>query len=173
MPELREALADYLNRVRRAAVDPDNVVIGNGFAQGIRLIIEVLPRSGARRLAVEDPSADDDARLMVGRHRDRGRRCPGRPGRHPDRPAGRHRRRRCRADPVTLENRVRLFDLPVQMPQHTTCRLRPKAPDVSDWAGARLTCAPQSWASSSGTTPARFVRPAVSLRYGRLTAGNT
>ncbi|REE97194.1 PLP-dependent aminotransferase family protein [Thermomonospora umbrina] len=65
MPELREALADYLNRVRGAAVDPDNVVIVNGFAQGVGLVIEVLARSGARRLAVEDPSADDDARLMA------------------------------------------------------------------------------------------------------------
>jgi GntR family transcriptional regulator/MocR family aminotransferase len=65
MPELREALADYLNRVRGAAVDPGNVVIVNGFAQGIKLVIEVLAQTGARRLAVEDPSADDDALLMA------------------------------------------------------------------------------------------------------------
>lgn len=65
VPELRDALADYLNRVRGAAVDPDNVVIVNGYAQGIALIIQVLAQSGARRLAVEDPSADDDARLMA------------------------------------------------------------------------------------------------------------
>jgi GntR family transcriptional regulator / MocR family aminotransferase len=65
MPELREALADYLNRVRGASVDPDNVVIVNGFAQGIALIISVLAASGAERLAVEDPSADDDARPMA------------------------------------------------------------------------------------------------------------
>lgn len=65
MPELRQALADYLNRVRGGAVDPDNVVVVNGFAQGIALIIQVLAKSGARRLAVEDPSADDDARPMA------------------------------------------------------------------------------------------------------------
>lgn len=65
MPELREALADYLNRVRGASVEADNVVICSGFAQGIALLIEVLARSGARRLAVEDPSADDDARPMA------------------------------------------------------------------------------------------------------------
>jgi GntR family transcriptional regulator/MocR family aminotransferase len=64
-PELREALADYLNRVRGAAVDPDHVVIVNGYAQGIALIVGVLARSGARRLAIEDPSADDDARPMA------------------------------------------------------------------------------------------------------------
>ncbi|MFL6145412.1 MAG: PLP-dependent aminotransferase family protein [Labedaea sp.] len=64
-PELREALADYLNRVRGAAVDPDHVVIVNGYAQGIALIIAVLARSGARRLAIEDPSADDDARPVA------------------------------------------------------------------------------------------------------------
>jgi GntR family transcriptional regulator/MocR family aminotransferase len=65
MLELREALASYLNRVRGASVDPDNMVIVNGYAQGIALMISVLGASGARRLAVEDPSADDDARPMA------------------------------------------------------------------------------------------------------------
>jgi GntR family transcriptional regulator/MocR family aminotransferase len=65
VPELREALADYLNRVRGASVDPDNVVIVSGYAQGIALMISVLAASGARVLAVEDPSADDDARPMA------------------------------------------------------------------------------------------------------------
>jgi GntR family transcriptional regulator/MocR family aminotransferase len=65
VPELRQALADYLNRVRGAAVDPSNVVIVNGYAQGIALIIQVLAASGARRLAVEDPSPNDDARIMT------------------------------------------------------------------------------------------------------------
>ena len=65
VPELRQALADYLNRVRGAAVEADNVVIVNGYAQGIALIIAVLAASGARRLAVEDPSSDDDARPMA------------------------------------------------------------------------------------------------------------
>jgi GntR family transcriptional regulator/MocR family aminotransferase len=65
MPELRQALADYLNRVRGAAVDPDHVVIVNGYAQGIALLIQVLAAAGARSLAVEDPSADDDARPMA------------------------------------------------------------------------------------------------------------
>ena len=36
-------------------------MICNGYAQGIALIVQVLAKSGATRLAVEDPSADDDA----------------------------------------------------------------------------------------------------------------
>jgi GntR family transcriptional regulator / MocR family aminotransferase len=64
-PELRQALADYLNRVRGASVDPENVVIVNGYAQGIALVISVLAAAGARRLAVEDPSSDDDAQPVA------------------------------------------------------------------------------------------------------------
>lgn len=37
------------------------MVICNGYAQGVGLIIGALAKAGARRLAVEDPSADDDA----------------------------------------------------------------------------------------------------------------
>jgi GntR family transcriptional regulator / MocR family aminotransferase len=61
MPELREALADYLNRVRGTAARPANVVICNGYAQGSALLMQVLAAAGARRLAVEDPSSADDA----------------------------------------------------------------------------------------------------------------
>jgi GntR family transcriptional regulator / MocR family aminotransferase len=66
VPELRQALADYLNRVRGTSAQPDNVVICTGYAQGIALLVQVLASSGARRLAVEDPSADDDVRLLAG-----------------------------------------------------------------------------------------------------------
>jgi len=59
LPELREALADYLNRVRGTSAKPENVVICNGYTQGIALLIQVLAASGAKRLAVEDPSSDD------------------------------------------------------------------------------------------------------------------
>ncbi|HYU57098.1 MAG TPA: PLP-dependent aminotransferase family protein [Actinomycetota bacterium] len=65
VPELHEALADYLNRVRGTSAKPDNVVICNGYAQGITLLIQVLAKSGAKRLAVEDPSSDDDARPIA------------------------------------------------------------------------------------------------------------
>jgi GntR family transcriptional regulator/MocR family aminotransferase len=61
VPALHRALAGYLNRVRGTSAKPENVVICNGYAQGVGLIIDALVRAGARRLAVEDPSADDDA----------------------------------------------------------------------------------------------------------------
>jgi GntR family transcriptional regulator/MocR family aminotransferase len=61
LPELREALADYLNRVRGTSAKPENVLICNGYTQGIALLINVLAASGGKRLAVEDPSSDDDA----------------------------------------------------------------------------------------------------------------
>jgi GntR family transcriptional regulator/MocR family aminotransferase len=65
-PALHEALAAYLNRVRGTSARPADIVICNGYAQGIALIVQVLAAAGARRLAVEDPSADDDA-VPVGR----------------------------------------------------------------------------------------------------------
>ena len=55
-PELCQALADYVNRVRGTAAQPANVVICNGFAQGLTLLTRVLVAHGRRRLAVEDPS---------------------------------------------------------------------------------------------------------------------
>jgi GntR family transcriptional regulator/MocR family aminotransferase len=64
VPEVRDALATYLNRVRGTAADPANVVISSGFAQGLKLVAKVLAASGARRLAVEDPGYAD-ARAIV------------------------------------------------------------------------------------------------------------
>jgi GntR family transcriptional regulator / MocR family aminotransferase len=60
-PALQHALAAYLNRVRGTSARPDHIVICNGYAQGIGLIIQTLRKAGATRLAVEDPCADDDA----------------------------------------------------------------------------------------------------------------
>jgi GntR family transcriptional regulator/MocR family aminotransferase len=57
----QHALAAYLNRVRGTAARPDRIMMCNGYAQGIGLIIETLRKAGARRLAVEDPCAGDDA----------------------------------------------------------------------------------------------------------------
>jgi GntR family transcriptional regulator/MocR family aminotransferase len=65
VPELREALATYLDRVRGTATHPDDVVISAGFAQGLTLTVDVLRRAGARRIAMEDPShpeSRDDVR---------------------------------------------------------------------------------------------------------------
>jgi GntR family transcriptional regulator/MocR family aminotransferase len=60
-PALHAALAEYLNRVRGTSARPVDIVVCAGYAQGIALVIDVLVKSGARRLAVEDPCADDDA----------------------------------------------------------------------------------------------------------------
>jgi GntR family transcriptional regulator/MocR family aminotransferase len=60
-PQLRTALAAYLNRVRGTVADPEHIVICNGYAQGIGLLIQVLAAAGAKRFALEDPSSVDDA----------------------------------------------------------------------------------------------------------------
>jgi GntR family transcriptional regulator/MocR family aminotransferase len=61
MPQLRAAIAEYLNRVRGTVADPEHIVICTGYAQGIALLIQVLAATGVRRLALEDPSSGDDA----------------------------------------------------------------------------------------------------------------
>ena len=72
--ELREALASYLNRVRGTSAAPGHIVITNGFAQGQRLVLQVIrdlrdgrrqrgaPRGAHRgpvRVAMEDPGQMD------------------------------------------------------------------------------------------------------------------
>jgi GntR family transcriptional regulator/MocR family aminotransferase len=61
VPQLRTAIAGYLNRVRGTVAQPDHMVICTGYAQGIALLIDVLAARGVRRLALEDPSSGDDA----------------------------------------------------------------------------------------------------------------
>jgi GntR family transcriptional regulator/MocR family aminotransferase len=61
VPQLRTALAGYLNRVRGTVAEPDQMVICTGYAQGVTLLIGVLAAAGAKRLALEDPSSRDDA----------------------------------------------------------------------------------------------------------------
>jgi len=63
--ELRLALADYLNRVRGTSADPETIVITSGYAQAVSLLMGVLAARGARTVAVEDPSASDDARPIA------------------------------------------------------------------------------------------------------------
>lgn len=63
--ELRSALAAYLNRVRGTNADPETIVITNGYAQAVSLLVGVLAARGAGTLAVEDPSASDDARPIA------------------------------------------------------------------------------------------------------------
>jgi GntR family transcriptional regulator / MocR family aminotransferase len=64
VPELRAALATYLNRVRGTSADPSRVVISNGFAQGLGLTMRVLAAGGTRVIAVEDPS-DPEYRATI------------------------------------------------------------------------------------------------------------
>ena len=63
--EVRSALAAYLNRVRGTNADPDRIVITNGYAQALSLLMGVLAARGAKSVAVEDPSASDDARPIA------------------------------------------------------------------------------------------------------------
>ena len=60
--ELRAALADYLNRVRATHAEADTVLVTSGYAQAVSLLMRVLASRGATTVAVEDPSASDDAR---------------------------------------------------------------------------------------------------------------
>ena len=66
-PELRAALAAYLNRVRGTAAVADDIIICNGFAQAIDLVTQLVKARGGRRIAVEDPG-DADGRGAVLRH---------------------------------------------------------------------------------------------------------
>ena len=56
VPALREALADHLGRARGVIATPDQVVIVQGAAQGIDIVLRALEASGVAKVAVEDPS---------------------------------------------------------------------------------------------------------------------
>jgi GntR family transcriptional regulator/MocR family aminotransferase len=55
VPALREALAEYLGRVRGAAADPEQLLICTGFSQGLSLVARWLGSRGVERVALEDP----------------------------------------------------------------------------------------------------------------------
>jgi GntR family transcriptional regulator/MocR family aminotransferase len=55
VPRLREALADYLGRVRGAAADPESMLVCTGFMQGFALLCRWLHGHGVEAIAVEDP----------------------------------------------------------------------------------------------------------------------
>jgi GntR family transcriptional regulator/MocR family aminotransferase len=55
VPELREALADYLGRVRGVDADPEHMLVCTGFMQGLALICRMLRSRGVERVALEDP----------------------------------------------------------------------------------------------------------------------
>jgi GntR family transcriptional regulator/MocR family aminotransferase len=52
---LRHALADYLGRVRGAVAMPGRILVCAGFTQALTLLCRAIRRSGARRVAVEEP----------------------------------------------------------------------------------------------------------------------
>jgi GntR family transcriptional regulator/MocR family aminotransferase len=53
---LREALADHLGRTRGVVAEPDQIVVVQGTAQAVYVLLRVLEERGASRVAVEDPS---------------------------------------------------------------------------------------------------------------------
>jgi GntR family transcriptional regulator/MocR family aminotransferase len=53
---LRTALADHLGRTRGVIADPAQIVIVQGTAQSVDLLLRLLRARGASRVAVEDPS---------------------------------------------------------------------------------------------------------------------
>ena len=52
---LRDALADYLGRVRGVVADPGRIVITSGYSQALGVTCQTLAARGAREIAFEDP----------------------------------------------------------------------------------------------------------------------
>ena len=67
---LREALADYLGRVRGVSADPQQVLCVGGFDQARTLFAEVLWQRGIRQVATEDPGYIDRKVFIESRDRD-------------------------------------------------------------------------------------------------------
>jgi GntR family transcriptional regulator/MocR family aminotransferase len=55
VPELRNAVAGYLARMRGVAVEPEHAVICCSTSQALTVLWHVLRNRGARRVAIEDP----------------------------------------------------------------------------------------------------------------------
>lgn len=55
MPQLREALSDYLGRARGAAADPERILICTGFTQGLSLLCRTFAAQGIGAVALEEP----------------------------------------------------------------------------------------------------------------------
>jgi GntR family transcriptional regulator/MocR family aminotransferase len=58
-PRLRDVIAAYLRRVRACSATAEQVVICNGMAQALGLVLRALAANGTRTLAFEDPGAAD------------------------------------------------------------------------------------------------------------------
>jgi GntR family transcriptional regulator/MocR family aminotransferase len=55
VPGLRQALADYLGRVRGVAAEPEQMLVCSGFSQAFSLLCRWLQERGVERVALEDP----------------------------------------------------------------------------------------------------------------------
>jgi GntR family transcriptional regulator/MocR family aminotransferase len=55
---LRETLADHLGRTRGVVADPSQIVVVQGAAQGLDVLLRLLSGHGRSRVGVEDPSLD-------------------------------------------------------------------------------------------------------------------
>lgn len=55
VPALRQALAEYLGRVRGAVAEPDQLMVCTGFTQAFSLLCRWLADRGVERVALEDP----------------------------------------------------------------------------------------------------------------------
>ena len=63
---LRQKLADELGRTRGVICDPGQIIVVQGASQGVDLALRALRDSGARRIAVEDPSLDRQQDQITG-----------------------------------------------------------------------------------------------------------
>ncbi len=54
-PSLREALCEYLGRVRGCDADPEHVIVCTGFTQGFSLLCRALRSRGVEQIGLEDP----------------------------------------------------------------------------------------------------------------------
>ncbi|MFC7531567.1 PLP-dependent aminotransferase family protein [Actinoplanes sp. GCM10030250] len=63
---LRNGLAGHLGRVRGVVAERERIVVTNGYLQGLGLICRALAGRGARRIAFEDPSSGEEARIASG-----------------------------------------------------------------------------------------------------------
>ncbi|MET0324082.1 MAG: PLP-dependent aminotransferase family protein [Ilumatobacteraceae bacterium] len=64
-PVLRSALVDHLSRTRGVIADPDQVVTTAGFTHALVVLARALRATGARRIAVEDPSLAQHRDLLA------------------------------------------------------------------------------------------------------------
>jgi GntR family transcriptional regulator/MocR family aminotransferase len=62
---LRDALAEYLGRVRGVVADPARIVVTSGYWQGFGLVCHALAEGGATRIVVEDPSHTDQGLIAA------------------------------------------------------------------------------------------------------------